>query len=156
MINRRIASLAIFASGILIAPLQSVAAPAEGPVWHWFGVCVNGHKVELQVLLDGVAIYASSFPACPMLRESIISEPKQRILEFTLPPKAQQRLRAPAKTSVEGNIWEAGSETDGLLLGVSFATKSQVLLNTLHYAEIGKTTTSQLARGLVVVTSMAK
>ena len=62
----------------------------------------------------------------------------------------------PAKVAVEGNIWEAGSESDSVLLGISFSTKDQVLLNTLHIAEMGRTSSSELAPGLIVKTSMAK
>ena len=153
---RRLAILAVCTLGMSSAPEQSFAAESNVPVWHWFSECAKGHKIELQVLLDGSPIYSSSFYVCPMLRSSIIPEPKQRILEFTLPTKAQQRLRTPAKVAVEGNIWEAGSESDSVLLGISFSTKDQVLLNTLHIAEMGRTSSSELVPGLIVKTSMAK
>ena len=156
MIIRRITFFAACAFGILISPQPLVAAQVETPVWHWFSECNKGDKVELKVLLDGVAIYKSLFPACSMLRGSIIPEPKQRILEFTLPAIANKRLRAPAKITVEGNIWEAESDPDAILIGVSFATKDQVLLNSVHIAKMGKTTSSHLAPGLVVMTTVAK
>ena len=156
MIFRDIAIVTACATAILISPQQSKAAPNEPPVWHWYSECANQQKVELKVVLDGAAIYKSSFFACSMLRSSIVPEPKQRILEFTLPAKANQRMKATTKIPVEGNIWEAGSDPDAILVGVSFATKDRVLLNTVHIAEMGKTTTSQLATGLFVVTTMSK
>ena len=155
MIIRRIVIVAC-ATVVLMSPQQLEAAPNEPPVWHWYSECAKQQKVELKMLLDGAVIYKSTFSACSMPRSSIVPEPKQRGLEFTLPAKGNQRLKVPTKIPVEGNIWEAGSDPDAILVGVSFATKDQVLLNTLHIAEMGKTTTSQLARGLFVVTTMAK
>lgn len=36
--------------------------------------------------------------------------------------------------SIAGDIWQAGGESDALILGVSFDSTRQVLLNTLHVA----------------------
>ena len=156
MISRCLAIFVVFTFCMASALGQSVTTESNVPVWHWSRGCAKAHKVELQVIMDGAAIYSSSLSVCPMLRGSMIPEPKQQTLEFTLPTKAKQRLRAPVKVAVEGNIWEAGSESNSVILGISFSTKNQVLLNTLHIAEMGRTSSSELAPGLIVKTSMAK
>jgi len=47
---------------------------------------------------------------------------------------------------------QAGADPAAILLGVSFATKQQVLLNTIHIARPGKASISEIDRGLTVRT----
>ncbi|MBZ5782256.1 hypothetical protein, partial [Klebsiella aerogenes] len=54
--------------------------------------------------------------------------------------------------TIEGNIWQAGADPGDLILGVSFATKNQVLLNTIHIARPGSASSSEVDRGIVVRT----
>ena len=54
--------------------------------------------------------------------------------------------------TIEGNVWQAGSDPDELLLGISFSTKNQVLLNTIHIAKPGRVSSSEVDRGIVVRT----
>jgi len=53
---------------------------------------------------------------------------------------------------IEGNIWQAGADPGVILFGVSFSTKEQVLLNTIHIAEPSKESASEIDRGLIVRT----
>jgi hypothetical protein len=53
---------------------------------------------------------------------------------------------------IEGNIWEAGSEHDKILLGVSLMTKDRILLNTIHFAAASTVSQAPLAQGLVLTT----
>ena len=121
-------------------------------VWHWFSACSKGKKVELQVLLDGKAVYGSSFSACSMRRAEITPEPKQRILAFVLPKGGHRRLGVHTALEIEGNVWEAGGDPDAILLGVSFATKDRILLNAIHVVNMLGASQSDLAPGLVVKT----
>lgn len=59
----------------------------------------------------------------------------------------------PRKTDiVEGDIWQASGDTDALILGISFATKHQILLNTLHVANVDRKSTAELDKGLYIIT----
>src|SRR5262249_45329229 len=51
---------------------------------------------------------------------------------------------------VEGNIWEAGSEHDEILLGVSFMVKDRVLLNTIYIAPANEPGQAEFAEHLVL------
>jgi hypothetical protein len=61
-------------------------------------------------------------------------------------------FRTHSTDSIEGDIWQAGGEPNGLTLGISFDTKKQILLNTLHVARPDKQTSSELDRGLSITT----
>ena len=53
---------------------------------------------------------------------------------------------------IEGNVWEAGSEHDQILLGVSFLTKDRILLNTTHFATANGASQAPLVERLVMTT----
>lgn len=138
----------LIASGFIIVR-ASAAVPAEGPVWQWFGNCPHGKQAHLQILLDGKPVFQTDFPACHMPRSEIKLEPKQRVLAFVLPQSGNARLSAPAGERVEGNVWEAGSDPDDILLGMSFAGPHQIWLNTLYIVKMGGPFELELEKGLV-------
>jgi hypothetical protein len=53
---------------------------------------------------------------------------------------------------IEGDIWQAGNDSSVILLGVSFVTKDQILLNTIHIAIRDSISESELADGLFIKT----
>src|SRR5712671_7432750 len=124
--------------------LIPVSLPAQGPVsardavvWHWFGSCTGGDSMVVEVSLDGKPLYSSTFPICRVRRRDIKPEPQQRLLEFRfdgVPRRFGPRDRSTQPQSIGANIWEAGGDPDAILLGVSFATAQQVLLNMVHVA----------------------
>jgi len=64
----------------------------------------------------------------------------------------QHEYRTRSTDSIEGDIWQAGGEPDALILGISFDTSKQILLNTLHIARPDKQTSSELDKGLLIIT----
>jgi hypothetical protein len=105
----------------------------------------------LEVVLNGTAIYRSSFPICP-IRER--SDEISKTIVFTLKGGhvfQGEHHTTPAQT-IEGDIWQAGADPGVILLGISFATKKQELLNTIHIARLGKPSTSEIDPGLTVRT----
>lgn len=113
-------------------PQTQTAAPET--VWYWFGQCRKSKEIRIEVLLNGRQLYRSSFPICRMSRANVTAEQAQRRLVFFF--KGGHLFRDEYRTTpvqtIEGNIWEAGGDPNDLLLGVSFATKRQMLLNTIH------------------------
>jgi hypothetical protein len=65
----------------------------------------------------------------------------------------QGKYRTRSTDSIEGNIWQAGGEPGALSLGISFDTKNQILLNTLHIARPDTQTSSELHQGLFIISS---
>jgi hypothetical protein len=64
----------------------------------------------------------------------------------------QGKYRTRSTDSIEGDIWQAGGEPGALSLGISFDTKNQILLNTLHIARPDTQTSSELHKGLFITT----
>jgi len=124
-------------------------------VLHWFAACASGDSLALEVRLDGKPLYSTGFPICHVRRADIKPEPQQRILKFRFdaqPRRFRNRFRANETLPIEGNIWEAGGDPDAILLGVSFSTEEDVLLNTIHVASAASPSRSELVRGLVITT----
>jgi len=64
----------------------------------------------------------------------------------------QDEFHTSKKEKIEANIWEAGADPNDILLGVSFATRDQILLNTVHIVKPGRPTQMTLDRGVVIRT----
>ncbi len=134
---------------------QAPTSAREEVVWHWFGGCASSDSLVLDVSLDGKSLYSSTFPICRARRTDIKPEPQQRILEFRFdgePHRFRRRNPATGPQPIQGNIWEVGGERYAILLGVSFATGDQVLLNTVHIARADSPSRSERVRGLVITT----
>lgn len=65
---------------------------------------------------------------------------------------AEYRNKA-SKEQLEGNIWEAGAEVDGLSFGVSVAGKEDILLNSIHFADPEKASKSEFGGGLTITSA---
>jgi hypothetical protein len=123
-------------------------------LWTWFGDCTEKASLGFEILLDGKVIYKSSFPICPI---SDVSKEVSRTVAFHFKGGHvfDGQSRTDATESIEGSIWQAGADPGVILFGVSFSTGKQVLLNTIHIAEVDKESTSELDRGLAVRTFRA-
>ena len=123
-------------------------------VWYWQTDCRESRLLRLEISLDGRSIYQSSLHIC-RLRKEDLPPPKERpgvAFSFRGGHTFQGEIRTSQRQVVEANIWQAGGEPDGILMGISFSTGSRVLLNTLHHAKADHTSKSQLDRGLFVAT----
>ena len=94
----------------------------------------------IEVKVDGKSVLKSSFPTCKTTNAPADDrDHKQKIVAFTF--KGGHRFQGEYQTSsaemVEGNIWQAGADADGLVLGVSFVSnkQNQILLNTVKIAQ---------------------
>lgn len=136
-------------------PGQAPTSERDAIIWHWFGQCAGKDSLMLEVRLDGQSIYSSAFPICQTRRGQIKPEPQQRLLEFrfrAVPRRFGPRSHATEPQLLECNVWESGGEQNAILLGVSFATADQVLLNMHHIALVDAPSRSERVRGLVVTT----
>jgi hypothetical protein len=143
---------------LLLVTLSPVAFSQEplpaNRVWFWFGDCTNGKLMGLELFVEGRIVYHSSFRACLLERTDANAqgESKARAFYFSGGHNFQGLYKTTKREQVEGNIWEAGADPDDILLGVSFATPSQVLLNAIHIVRPGKPTQSTLDRNVIIKT----
>jgi hypothetical protein len=143
----------------LLSPQESYAAPKR--LWSWFGDCSPKKYVGLEVALSRKVIYRSSFPVCPIddYSESVKdllsargSPDRKLVFSFKGGHVFQGEYRTTAAQTIEANVWQSGTDPGVILLGLSFSTKKQVLLNTVHVAQVDKEFTSEIDRGLTVRT----
>ena len=135
--------------------LPNVVEPkATAPLWSWFSDCDNKKYIGLEIVQGGKVIHRSSFPICPVNERNNATESPQKIVEFSFKGGYvfQGEYDTTRKDTIEGNIWQAGTDPDTILFGLSFSTKKQVLLNTIHVAKVDGGSTSEIDRGLIVRT----
>jgi hypothetical protein len=144
----------IATAGPLPQGLPKVSPVRNETVWNWFQNCSENKAMRLEVVQDGKIIYRSSFPICRSNTGSKPAARRQRIIVFHFKGgHVFQGEYHTAKTQmIEGNIWQAGADSDALLLGLSFSSKKQVLLNTIHVAKPDSVSASEVDGGIVVRT----
>jgi len=123
-------------------------------LWHWFQRCHAKRDLGVEVVLNGKMIYKSSFPVYPISHRSETEENFQKVLAFFFKGghTFQGEYRTVPSQKIEGNIWQAGTDPGVLILGLSFSTKTKILLNTLHIVKQDGESRSVLDRGLFVRT----
>lgn len=149
---------------LLIAPLllssqESYVAPKR--LWSWFGDCSQKKYMGLEVALSRKVIYRSSFPVCPIndYSENVKDLLSARgtlgrtlVFSFKGGHAFQGEYRTTPAQTIKGNVWQSGTDPGVILLGLSFSTKKQVLLNTIHVAQLDKAFTSEIDPGLTIRT----
>lgn len=140
-----------------IVPANFSQSPGQGgkKVWYWFSDCQPGKMMGVEVLLDGKSAYRTEFRICALERNDPRSAGSPNIKKafyFYGGHTFQGEYHTTKRQRIEGDIWQAGADPDALLLGVSFMTKNQVLLNTLHIAKPDNATESEIDAGIVVKT----
>jgi len=106
-------------------------------------------------------IYRSSFPVCPIndysekvkgLLSARGTQAHKLVFSFKGGHVFQGEYHTTPTQTIEGNVWQAGTNPGAILLGISFTTDKQVLLNTIHVAEQGRASASEIDSGLTVRT----
>jgi hypothetical protein len=151
--------IALLAGAFLFLVGRQVTAE-EGPVWFWLAAC-DGPALHLEVQLDGTTLHESVFPICRADRSSPVSQ-GQRIgkIHFTFTPGRaivwegyrDTRDTTKAGQPLDAEIWQAGADTDAILMGVSFSDTRYTYANTIHIAHPAGRDKSELATGLTVMT----
>ncbi len=119
-------------------------------VWHWTDDEHAERFIIFETTVDGKLITAARFPVSRLARGEVKADPKQKVFEyyFDLHKKKGRTFRGIVKGKVEGNIWEAGMEKDGIIFGVSWVTKNYIMMNTLHMAVLDETNVSEQGKGV--------
>jgi hypothetical protein len=143
----------LFCASLIAAPVfaQQPNSPSETRevVWTWSKGCDGDHKLDVTVRIDRKVLYHGVLPICHGSRDA---EDGRVEFHFSGGRTFQGKYRTRTTDSIEGDIWQAGGEPDALILGISFDTGKQILLNTLHIANPGKQTSSQLDKDLFITT----
>src|SRR5262249_25470427 len=113
--------LAVVAT-MALAPMQVSAEVRRNPapVWQWSAMCPLGSdQMRVDGRYQGKRVFTK---LCPICKGPQASE-RQRPLAFFFTAPAGifgDEFAALGTQKIEGNIWQAGGEGSGILLGVSF------------------------------------
>jgi hypothetical protein len=146
---RALAVLILVIACPIVSSQESQAT--AGQLWSWFGKCRQESDMGLEVALTGKVIYRTSFSVCPIRARSEEAR-KTLVFSFKGGHVFQGEYHTTRAETIEGNIWQAGSDPGFILLGVSFSTGKQSVLNTIHIAKPGKASFTEIDRGLTVRT----
>jgi hypothetical protein len=133
----------------LLGAMSSLPGLAQDAAWTWSKQCEAKYQINVTVRLDGKVEYQGLLPICRGSRDAEDGAVEFHFLSRHL---FGGQYRARKADNIEGDIWQASSDTDALILGVSFATKHQILLNTLHVAKVHAKSTAELDKGLYITT----
>lgn len=129
-------------------PAQEHPKPSD-QVWVWSKQCDGKHKLAVTVHLDGKAIYHGVLSVC---RGDRNQEDGRLRFHLTGGHIFEHEYRTRSSDSIEADLWQAGGDEDAVILGVSFSTNKQTLLNTLHVAQVNIQATSELDKGITITT----
>lgn len=135
--------------GLAVAQEPSSHPETREVVWTLSNKCNGDHKLGVTVRLDRKVLYRGVLPIC---RGSRDAEDGRVEFHFVGGHTFQGEYRTRSTDSIEGDIWQAGGDPDALILGISFDTDRQILLNTLHIARPEKQSSSKLDKGLFITT----
>jgi hypothetical protein len=154
IVNKQIAKCTLLFCTLLIAASAFAQQPNSSPearevVWTWSKGCDGDHKLDVTVRIDRKVLYHGVLPICHGSRDA---EDGRAEFHFPGGRTFQGKYRTRPTDSIEGDIWQAGGEQDGLILGISFDTGKQILLNTIHIANPRTRMSSEVDKGLFVTT----
>ena len=121
-------------------------------VWHLSDYEDAEKIVYFVTSVDGKLIDKALFPVRRDVRSEIKSVQKTFTYKFILPQKNSRYFNDVTTGDVEGNIWIAGGESNGLIFGISWVTGNQIILNTLQFAPIDEVENTEIAPGVIFST----
>lgn len=132
----------------------------EGAVWYWQDGG-NGQRTKLEVRLDDKTILTTTFAVVQTRRATIPKRSYAKKIRFSFKPQRSivwsgyrdEDIVSPAKKRVECEIWMAGADESGLILGACFDKPSAILMNALHLALSTREAHCEIAEGLTIVTT---
>ena len=125
----------------LLSSQTSYVVPER--LWTWFGDCSQKKYMGVEVVLSRKVIYRSSFPVCRIddhsenvndLLSNRGTPERKLVFSFKGGHVFQGKNHTTPTQTIEGNVWQSGTDPGVILFGLSFSTKQQVLLNTVHVA----------------------
>ena len=133
-----------------VSPLGMAGKSGIQEVWQWRSDCDQPTILRVEVLTETVRLLETRLLLCRGVRESAALQ--RNSIEFPASSMAD-RLGASQDTATTGDVWVAGGEPDGVVLGISFQTEDRVLLNTLRFVPAVASQTD-LMRGVRLVTAV--
>jgi hypothetical protein len=143
----------------LVAPQNVIAQtrPSPGDTVWVAGGCRAGPTLRLEVGYADVTIYGHIYRTDVTICRRERTQIPQTHWKFTFTPAVRVVWSNDSTTpgeSVSGDIWQAGGESDALLLGVGIVAHNRILLNTIHVASVYSFSTTPISDSIVVRTML--
>jgi len=135
----------------LDSPLGIAGNSGIQDVWQWRSDCGQPTILRIEIHTDAARLLETRLPLCRAPRAS--GTARQTPIAFPA-TRIADTLEASPETAVTGDVWVAGSEPDGVMLGVSFQTEDRVLLNTLRFVPASGASQADLVTGVRLVTTV--
>ena len=118
-------------------------------VWQWRSDCAQPTILRIEIHTDAARLLETRLTLCRGPRDSGTA----RKTPITFPAtRIADKLETSPETAVTGDVWVAGSEPDGVTLGVSFQTVERVLLNTLRFVPASGASQAEVVTGVRLLT----
>jgi hypothetical protein len=143
----------------LVTPQKTIAQTRSSPgdtVWV-AGGCTAGRSLRVEVGYADVTIYDHIYRTGVTICRRERTQIPRTHWKFTFTPAVRVVWSNDSTTlgeSVSGDIWQAGGESDALLLGVSIVAHNRILANTIHVASASTFSTTPIGDIIVVRTML--
>jgi hypothetical protein len=137
-------------ASLSLAAFAQCRVPREDTVW--VAECRSGRPLGLNVLLADSLVYHTSLQVCKRERTEIPQ--RQWHFSFTSTKALQwaNDSTVPGE-AISGDIWQAGGDSDALLLGVTMFAHNQILVNSIHVSSAQRASVTPIDAILVVRTT---
>jgi len=136
--------LAVLISLTLTAVAQNPNSNPPDVVWVWSKNCDSSKGLDVTLRLRSKVLHHSIIPICQGSRDAEDGRVEVKFSSGLL-------IRGQAGQE-EADIWQAGGETDALILGLSLRGANRIHLNTLYIAYPDRKSSSSLGYGLTMIT----
>jgi len=115
---------------ILLLMAPALCAHAHASTDREAKPCRSDSGIDLKITLDRTLIYHGVLAACPQMLPDSLRERYTRAIFFFKPARSLEwdDARTLAGEQIEGNVWRAGTDSNAVLLGISFVNRDRVLL----------------------------
>ena len=134
-----------------VSPLGMAGKSGIQEVWQWRSDCDQPTTLRVEVLTETVRLLETRLLLCRGVRDC--AGLQKNSIKFPTPDMAD-RFGASRDATTTGDVWVAGGEPDGVILGVSFQTEDRVLLNTLRFVPASGASQTDLMTGVRLVTAV--
>ena len=113
---------------------RAQSATAWDSVWIWSASCQHAVRLRLEIQLDGRLLAAPRLSVCRVPATQAIGRSNTQRVSFTFHARHdfQGEYQTGLADTITADVWQAGADPKAVILGVSFSTTRQVLLNTIH------------------------
>ena len=125
--------LSLLAPHALLA--QSSTKPVADSVWTWSSRCAKPTSIRLEVRVSGLLLAAPLVPICRVASDSGRVNNEHVRFTFHAARRFQDEYLTTDADTIATDIWQAGADPGVVILGISFSTPKQVLLNSVHLVD---------------------